>query len=744
MLKEVDWPEDRAYRSGSENEPMQLYLDCLCNSKSFDLLLGYFSSAAINVLSLGFAAFLYSGGTARIVVNNILSEADRDAIKAGREGNIGETEIDLTDIKKLRRTLDEYGKHFFECLAWLIANNRIQIVIIRPKNGLGISHYKSGVFYDGVDYVGFKASCNFTAFGLLENLEELDSFLSWENGRSNKWIGSQNRYFEKIFSGKADFVEYLEVADITVAIKKEFGNKTVNELIIQERELTEKKGRVLENKRLRKSFEKVITRIEEIVKEPKFPYPQGPREYQLTAYNNWIENNFKGIFAMATGTGKTITSLNCALEEFRKNPDKIYHALILVPTITLVEQWEKEVRSFNFQEVFKISSKVNWQNEVTTLISTAKRIPVSFIIISTYASFVKPKFQTLIKDLPDDTIFIADEGHNLASPTVASKIKNFKLNKRIGLSATPKRIYDPEGTAEMEVFFEDTEPYTFSFSMERAINEGVLCEYYYFPHIIKLTNDEMKEYVEISNQLAKLYRFGKGNPEKESIIERLLLKRKRIIHKAANKLEAAIHILKQKYLEKGNLKYTFVYVPEGETFEIREEEDEVVEENIRLINQYTREIARIDEKILVNQFISGMKDRDDILKQFQNGQIDVIASMKCLDEGVDIPRAETAIFCSSTGNPRQFIQRRGRILRKHPAKNHAVIHDLVVLPDYENQVEGSETFDLEKRMVRTELERVMYFASLSKNPYFTEDTFKDVCAHYDLNIYSIQNELASV
>jgi len=254
----------------------------------------------------------------------------------------------------------------------------------------------------------------------------------------------------------------------------------------------------------------------------------------------------------------------------------------------------------------------------------------------------------------------------------------------------------------------------------------------------------MKEYIEISNQLSKLYRFGNGNSEKESIIERLLLKRKRIIHKAANKLGTAIDILKQQFLEKGNLKYTFVYVPEGETFEIREEVDELVEENIRLINQYTREIAKIDDKILVNQFISGMKDRDDILKQFQTGQIDVIASMKCLDEGVDIPRAETAIFCSSTGNPRQFIQRRGRILRKHPSKNHAVIHDLVVIPDYENQLEGSETFDLEKRMVRTELERVMYFASLSKNPYFTEDIFSNVCNHYNLNIYTIQNELATV
>ena len=744
MLKEVIWSEDRSYRTGSNSEPIQFYMDGLCNSKSLDLLLGYFSSAAINVLSLGFASFLYNGGTVRMIINNFLSQEDRDAFKAGKEGAIQDIYIDLTDIKQLKRTLDDYSKHFFECLAWLIAKEKIQIKIIKPKYGQGISHYKSGVFSDGIDSVGFKASCNFTAFGLLENLEELDSFLSWEDSRSSKMINRQNQDFEKIFSGTSDIVNYLEVEDISIAIKNEFGDNSLNELLIKEKELVEKKNRALKHKGVQKTFEKAYKRIKEIIREPKFPYPSGAREYQVAAYECWLANGYKGIFAMATGTGKTITSLNCVLNEFRKNTDRIYHVLILAPTITLVSQWEKEVLSFNFQDVYKISSKVNWQNEVTTLISTSKRIPISFVIISTYASFVKDKFQKLLKDLPYDTIFIADEGHNLASPIVASKIKNFKLTKRIGLSATPKRIYDPEGTAEMEVFFEDKEPYTYSFSMERAINEGVLCQYYYYPHIIKLTPDEMDEYIEISDQLSKLYRFGKDNPEKESVIERLLLKRKRIIHKASNKLDATVEILKRQFIKKGNLKYTFVYVPEGEIFEIREEGDEIVEENIRLINQYTREIAKINENILVNQFISGMKDRDDILVQFQAGQIDVIASMKCLDEGVDIPRAETAIFCSSTGNPRQFIQRRGRILRKHPEKNHAVIHDLVVLPDYENQSAGSDTFDLEKRMVRTELERVMYFASLSKNPYFTEDVFMDVCTYYNLNIYTIQNELATI
>lgn len=240
MLKEVFWSEDRSYRTGSETEPIQFYMDGLCHSTKFDLLLGYFSSAAINVLSIGFASFLYNGGAMRMVVNNILSQ-DRDAIKAGRDGDTKNTAIDLSDIKGLKKTLDEYGKHFFDCLAWLISNNKIQIKIIKPRFGKGIAHYKSGAFSDSTNTVGFKASCNFTAFGLMENLEDLDAFLSWEEGRSIKMISRQNNNFEEIFSGHADFVEYLEAEHIAIAIKNEFGNKALHELITQEKDLAEKR-----------------------------------------------------------------------------------------------------------------------------------------------------------------------------------------------------------------------------------------------------------------------------------------------------------------------------------------------------------------------------------------------------------------------------------------------------------------------------------------------------------------------
>ncbi len=743
MLRNCQWSEDRDYKNRTENEPLQFYLDGLANSTQFHLLLGYFSSAAINLLSIGFAKFISNGGKMRIVINQFLSKNDKDAFEKGENAANINRVFDLTDIEALGKVLDEYDRHFFECLAYLIAEKRIEIKVIKPKNSDGIAHYKSGVFSDGENFVAYKGSCNFTLYGLSENLEELEAFLSWENGRSNKLIKKQLRVIDDYFAEKDKEVEYLSASEIEIAIRDKFGNKDLDELIVDEEELLNKKMSLVGNKRLKQTIVKLHNDLDKIRRNPRFPYIEGPREYQKEAYINWVENGYKGIFAMATGTGKTITSLNCLLNEYRRNGNDIYHALILVPTITLVEQWEREVKSFNFKEVYKISSKVDWQADVTTLISTAKRIPVSFILISTYASFVKDKFQSVVRNLPIDTIFIADEGHNLASPTVASKLTEFNPDKRIGLSATPKRVYDPEGTAEMEKFFLDKEPYTYSFPMEKAIHEKVLCQYDYYPHIIKLTTDEMAEYTEISNQLAKLYLYGNSNPDKDSIIERLLLKRKRIIHKAANKLPATIEILKEQFKKKGDLKYTFVYVPEGETFEILEDDGEPITDNVRLINQYTREIAKIDESILVNQFTSGMKDRDEILTQFQSGSIDVIASMKCLDEGVDIPRAETAIFCSSTGNPRQFIQRRGRILRKHPAKRYATIHDLVVIPDYEGAIEGTETYTLEKSLVKKELERVMYFASLAKNPYFTEDKFEIVCNYYNLNIYTIQSELAT-
>lgn len=742
MLKDIRLPEDRHYENGTQLEPIEFYLNALCNSTQWDLLLGYFSSAAINVLSLGFATFIHNGGILRLVINNVLSKEDREAIKLANTFD-QDMPFDLSDIEKLKRSLDQYDRHFFECIAWLIGNNRIQIKIIAPKEGAGISHYKSGQFYDGTNAIYFHGSCNMTAYGLLKNLEEINITTSWDNSLSEKQITCHSNRFESIFKGEASHVRYLELDQTITAIKDQFGDKEINELIIQEQELISLKKNIFENNsRVLKVISKVNNIISKKAIEPRFPFTKGARPYQIQAYANWCKNNYKGLFAMATGTGKTITSLNCLLEEYKKV--NAYRAIIVVPTVALVNQWKKECEKFNFRKTYLINSKTKWNNDVSAL-KTEYLINkmVSFILIVTYASFVKQKFQSILRGLPSDTLFIADEAHYLGSKNVSNTLINFELQKRIGLSATPDRKYDDVGNAIINKFFNSLSSYTFTYSMEEAIKNGVLCQYRYYPHIVYLTSEEQEEYNAISKALAKLFNSeSEGSFFDNPLVQMKLLERKRIIHKAKNKLAVFKRILEEEFVCRGNLKYTLVYVPEGnlnsdndeefgdiyQNTDIFEEEDD----DERIIDVYTRTVRDIDERIIVGQYTSRTYNRELLLKQFEIGEMDVLTSMKCLDEGVDIPRAELAIFCASTGNPRQFVQRRGRVLRNHEDKSRATIHDLVVVPI--TNIE-SETYEVEKNMLRKELERVINFSSLSSNKMDTYFELKDIIDHYRLNLY---------
>lgn len=731
MLKECDWSLDRDYKTGSENEPLQFYLDGLANSNVFSLLLGYFSSSAINLLSVGFATFISKGGKMKMVINHLLSYKDKNAVEKASDDSISRV-FDLTDVVSLERVLDEYDTHFFECLAYLIKEKRIEIKVIKPRNGKGIAHYKSGVFSDGIESVGYKASCNFTLYGLSENLEELEAFLSWENGRSNKLIKKQLQIIDNYFTEKDEDVEYIAVTDIEVVLKDKFGKKDINELLIQEEHLLKKKMNMVTNPKLKNAVAKLYNDIEILRQTPRFPPPGTPREYQISAYNNWVKNNYQGLFAMATGTGKTITALNCLLNEYVKT--KIYRAIICVPTTALVEQWKKECIKFNFKNIITVSSKENWDKNLGFFNTASKLIDASYIVIVTYASLPRPKFQSYFTQLPADTILIADETHNLGSKGLLKLLPNIHLKKRIGLSATPGRKFDESGNQAIEAFFNDEPPYIVSYSMEQALDVGWLCKYTYFPHIVRLTDREMERYKEISLQLLRMGLFDKDTGKFRSTpeIEMKLLERKRIIHKAANKLEVFRRILQDEFEKRKNLKYSLIYVPEGteSTFDDIDFSIETEEEN-KLINEYTKAVSETDDSIMVKQFTAKSSNRDDILRNYEDGSIHVLTSMKCLDEGVDVPRSELAIFCASTGNPRQFIQRRGRVLRLHRDKIHACIHDLVVVPEVGLE---SSNFEMERNLVKRELERVVDFAKLAMNKSHTYESLKNILDYYGLNL----------
>lgn len=764
MLKSnVKWPPSRRFKSRTEWEPIGFFSEALCNSTEFDLKLGFFSSSAINVLSYGFAAFLYAGGRMRMVINDILSASDKHVITVG-ESSLDIPFFDIHDIGAISNTLSKRDKHFFECLAWLIRNNRIEIKVVRPIDGIGIAHSKCGMFSDGINRVAFDGSCNFSKTALIDNIESITAFCDWDGEGDKYKIQDIADDFERTFNGEDSTVEYVDVSDVKTGLVSVFPDKNIQELLKDESEILEDTidNFQLSNRiryyisRTKNKVSKIIENIENKENsntinvsdvEPEFPFKE-PRPYQREAFEKWKNNNQKGLFAMATGTGKTLTSLNCLLEIYKHS--HYYKAIILVPTITLVDQWKDECLRFHFRNIVKVcSTNRNWRNEVDELrtqecFATKDNEP-SYIIITTYASFIRDNvfssLTSLGKRVNRQLLLIADEAHNMGSKRILCKLGAIRYLRRIGLSATPYRQYDEEGNKNiMEFFGCQRDEYTFEYSMKAAIENGFLCRYKYFPHLVKLSDEEMSEYMEISAKLAKFFNAKSEKfQDKDSILTALLLKRKRIIHKAVNKLGVFEEIINQRYKEKGDLKYTLVYVPEGlkpddESSDLFDITDKIPEDDFsdHLIDDYTKVVMNVSRTTTVKKFTSGMKDRNYILDKFAKGEIEVLTSMKCLDEGVDVPRSEVAIFCASTGNPRQFIQRRGRILRTHPDKHMAIIHDLVVAPivDY-----SEENYTMERNMLKQELKRVQDFATLSENADVTYSALEDIMNYYNLSIF---------
>ncbi|MDG0980175.1 MAG: DEAD/DEAH box helicase family protein [Halieaceae bacterium] len=725
-FKDLAFPTDGEYSSDDGPDPIEFYLTVFPSSKEVFLKLGYFSSSAIQVLAYGFAPFIARGGKMSIVTNHFLYDRDIELLTVqDGEPRYEAESLRFKDPEWVHAQLSERGQHFLDCLKTLLIAGRLKIVPVKLRPSRMV-HYKEGVFIDSDDSkISFTGSCNFTSNGLIENGESLSISRSWlspsEDAKSVKKL--------KTILGicaKEDYrYEYLDAAEVLNAALKLGKERTVEDLLEQERTL-----KLPQSKNLASIFKEYKLGLDKAISSykisPRFPYASGPRDYQIDAYKSWEANDFCGIFAMATGTGKTITSLNCLLELFQRTAS--YQAVVLVPTKALIEQWRLEVASFNFRNIISAySGNSNWRDEVSFLITSLSfDASTSFVLITTYDTITESLLKS-VSQLPKSTLLIADEAHNFGRDSIKTKIGDFPFEKRLALSATPKRRFDEEGNTFIEQYFRDAEPYTYAFSMERAIGEGVLCPYEYYPHVVELTPDEMSVYAELSSKLSKIYDHASGvflNPDFAKI---LLLERRRVIHKAENKLYKFGEIVTE--LERyGKLSHAFVYVPEG---------DDKDGEN--LLRSYMNIYSLRAPNRRAHHYTSATENRDEVMLQFENENFDTLFSMKCLDEGVDVPRAEVAIFCSSTGNPRQFIQRRGRVLRQHPEKSKAIIHDLIVIPD-RSGVHATD-HKLEQKLISEELVRVVYFASLARNYYQAMEELTPVAERYDINLYTLQSEL---
>ena len=699
MLRDVHFKH--SYSSGYD-EPKDFFTEALIESSTFDLGLGFFSSSGIRSLAYGFALFIANGGKMRVVMNHLLSKEDKEAIENGQKHLVEDFENRiLSDIKKLAKTLSKEDDHFFHCLSYLISINRIEfIATISTKGGLG--HDKYGIFTDEEgNKVAFIGSANFSRSALELNGETITVFTS---PADNKRISEYQTLFDKSWENDTPHLIHLPIDEVKTYISENFHKESLKQLLDNSIDLREDKTI---NDFCKPLSQRVLDKIELKEQEPRFPFPE-EREIQKEAYNAWLCNGKNGVFAMATGSGKTVTALNCLRKQYKGNG--FYKAIIVVPTQALAVQWKQEAELFNFQNIVSTYADKDWKNTLSryttrSLLDQTK----SIIIITTYATFNRKDIQTFLDKTKgiETFVYIADEAHNIGS---TSSLKHLPeaIKWRIGLSATPERVYDELGSEKLYEFFNSRPPeYTFRYTMKQAIDSEILCHYDYFPIFVELTSSEMEEYEKVSSQLRKFIDSDTGKYKPEA--EKLLLKRKRIIHKAENKKEAISNLL-ENLKQRRKLDYTFVFVPEGYEPDYSERDYyDIDQEDVHIIDEYAQMFK--NQGYSYHKYISGLDDAPNILKSFANGDIQILLSMKCLDEGVDIPRAEHAIFCSSTGNPRQFVQRRGRVLRKSKDKEKAKIWDLIVTPP--NVVEDAE--GIERNMFISEVKRIVNFAALADN-----------------------------
>ena len=406
----------------------------------------------------------------RLIINDILTDADKDAIEKGIGKSLLEGVFDLSDIESLRDTLSERDRHFFECLSWLIRNNKIDIKIIAPLSSEGIAHTKCGVFSDGLSKVAFDGSVNFSRTALIENKESLTASCSWDGDIEIAKIKDIENEFIKTFGGNDPTVRYLDASHIRTRITDSFKDKELVELLDDEARLidNQKKDKDLPIS-VKMALEKAKDKVQKAISKykaaqvieintdgPHFPYPSGPRDYQKIAFENWKANGQKGLFAMATGTGKTITSLNCLYEIYKHSG--YYKALILVPTVTLVDQWEQECKKFGFNNIFKVCSRnKSWKNDIDRLKATeaiSQTGELSYVIIGTYASYGKVDVHQELNEFSKrQVLLIADEAHNMGAPSIQHKLIGIPYLRRIGLSATPERQFDDSGNRSIRKFF---------------------------------------------------------------------------------------------------------------------------------------------------------------------------------------------------------------------------------------------------------------------------------------------------
>lgn len=616
-------------------------------------------------------------------------------------------------------------------LANLVADGilDIRIAYTMDRSGMGMYHEKMGIIEDDEgNVIAFSGSNNESATAMSINYETMDVFRNWGDSSEKERVQLKCNAFHSIWNNNEPNIEVMEFENITKALIEKYRRKSTN-FNIDKEEYPD--GVSAEGERS----------IDKTTIAPRIPEGFELRDYQVEAIDKWEEQDFKGIFDMATGTGKTYTGLGAAARLSKRLEDRL--ALIIVcPYQHLVEQWVEDIVLFGMKPIIGYSSSIqrSWKKNLESAIRDQKlkvRKREFFCFVTTNATFSSEFVQNQLSKIRSDILLMVDEAHNFGADNLRRLLlPNYKY--RLALSATLDRHGDPEGTEALYRYFGGK---CIEYSLEKAIGEGKLTPYKYYPVIVSLSDIELQEYDNLTTQIAKcLTKDKRGKTVLSEKGKRLALQRSRLVAGASGKIQALEKYI-MPYIED---KHILVYCGATTVFDGNQENMQIDNDEIRQIDLVT-DLLGNKLHMKVSQFTSkeNVEERNILKREFADGSnLQALIAIKCLDEGVNIPKIKTAFILASTNNPKEYIQRRGRVLRLAEGKDYAEIYDFITLPRKLDEVTGitEEQMKRELTLVKNELCRAEEFARIALNSVTASAIIDDIRTAYDLQDYIINYE----
>ena len=736
-----DIPLKKEYRSNHGNVVTEFYIPVLKEAKSYQRAVGFFRSSSLIDISKGIGPMVEKGGTIQLVASPYLTDEDLEAIKQGYVDRDAIIENAL-----LSQLSDDHVDHFsserLNLLANLIADKvlDIKIAFMEDENSIGMYHEKMGIIVDHEgNKIAFSGSMNDSYTAMHINCDMFDVFREWGSQDDRERVESKQNTFNSLWNNTEPKLKVRHFPKIDEAIIEKYRRKAPNFALD-----AEQFGNVDPGRSYAGAAIETASGGESVLKErpagARVPPDVGYYDYQQDAIDSWAAENYRGIFDMATGTGKTLTGLG-AISRLSEDIGDELAVIIACPYQHLVEQWVEDIVRFNIRPIvgYGSSRQKDWKKQLENAVRNQKirKDKRFFCLVTTNATFSSDFVQEQISKIRTPVLLVVDEAHNFGAPTYASKLDE-RFKYRLALSATLDRHRDEVGTSLLYNFFGRK---CIEYPLARAIKENKLTHYKYYPVLVYLNEEELSSYENISYEMSKCLikdKSGKWKLNKRGEI--LALQRSRVVAGAMGKLSKLREVIKP-YVKDNNM---LVYCGATHVLDEKAERSDTDAGEIKQI-QAVLDILGNELHMAASRFTAeeDIETRAAIINQFQHAEgLQAIVAIKCLDEGVNIPGIKTAFILASTTNPKEYIQRRGRVLRKAAGKDFAEIYDFVTLPRPLDEVPGltEEQMKRDISLVKKELDRMTEFGELSMNPMDSQNLIWDIKEVYHISDDNTENE----